>query len=198
MSLSGHLLHRAAENAACAAARRLNIDERMAARLAPIAVALVLAGFRRNTAGLLGAAAFAFALNRHQEDLLNKEGRLGDADVRIRGEAILDKALGRHARRGAIVIADLAGLDLARATALLAMTAAGVIAALAKARRDLQLSQAQLRGVIKSESARVDGADPGLMADILDWVFQPPFIIRTLGSAGEILKRGFQPIRTAA
>lgn len=197
MSLTGHLLHRAAQTAAKEASRKLDIEDEMAERLAPVAVALILTGFRRNTETSIGAALFGFSLNKYCEDVLANSRRLSDPDVRARGEAFVDRALGGNARRAAIVLADLAEIGVAQARSLLGMTAPAVVSALSKAQRDLNLSAGQLRGVIKSEAAHVDGVDPHLVRRILDWVFAPPLMARVVEVFGDLI-RALPGIRRAA
>jgi len=188
MSLTGHLLHRAASQAAEEAARKLNIDENMAAKLTHVAIAIILEGFRRRAAGPLGATAFGFSLRQYREDVLVDPRRLSDADIRARGEALIERALGRHDDRATTVLADLSEIELAHARSILAMTAPAVVSALSQAKLELNLSPGQLSGVLKSEAEQVDGVDPNLVKDILAWVFRPPFVARVIGALGDVLR----------
>jgi hypothetical protein len=188
MSLTAHFINHAAAKAAKEAARRLEVRDWTARKLAPIAVSLVLHGLRRRTATIFGAAALSFTLSKYEEDLIVRAGRrFGDADVRARGEAFLDRALGRHRLRSVQAIADLASIDMRTATAILAMTAAATLSALSKARRDLKLGVTQLQGVLKSESAGIDYADPRVVKEVRNWVFRPSIFVRLWSRAQALL-----------
>lgn len=175
MSLAAHLLNQAATVAAHEAVRRMNIDEWPASKLAPVAVSLVMHGYRRRTGSVLGAASLAILLDRCPENLLRNQRRLSAADIRARGRALSERALGPNRSRAIQALADLAAIDAHRASDFLSMTAAAATSALAKARRDLSLDTLELRGVIKSEAARVDATDPVLVSQVREWVFRPAF-----------------------
>lgn len=175
MSLAAHLLNQAALVAANEAVRRLNIEEWPASKLAPVALCLVMHGYRRKTRSVLGAAGLAILLDRYPENLLRNQRRLSAADIRARGKALADRTLGRSEPRAVQALADLAAIDARRAAELLWMTAAAATSALAKTRRDLRLNTLELRGVVKSEAARVDETDPVLVGQIREWVFRPAF-----------------------
>jgi len=173
MSLAAHLLNQAASAAANEAVRRLNIEEWPASKLAPVALSLVMYGYRRRTRSVIGAAGLAILLDRCPENLLRNQRRLSAADVRARGRALADRTLGSDRSRAVQALAELAAIDTRRASELLSMTAAAATSALAKTRRDLSLNALELRGVVKSEAARVDQADPTLVAQVREWVFRP-------------------------
>lgn len=173
MSLAAYLLNQAAEVTAREAVRRLGLEEWPASKLAPMALSIFMHGCRRKTRTLLGAASFAILLDRCPEDLLRNERRLSAADIRARGQAFVDCAIGANQMRAVDVLAELADIDRRRAAGVLAMTAAAATSALAKSRRDLKLNTLELRGVVKSEAARIDDADPGLVRQVHEWVFRP-------------------------
>lgn len=167
-------MHQAAARAAHEAARKLDLDDDVARQLAPIGVAITLSGMKRNFAGIIGATALGFALDRSEEDLLTRHGRLSAADIRARGEALMDRILRRrHSARAVTAIADLAEIDTRSAKIFLAMSGAAVLSALAKTKRELRLNALQIHGVMKSEAARIDNADPSLINQVIDWVFRP-------------------------
>jgi hypothetical protein len=178
MSHAARLLNEAASRAAAEGVRKLKIDRWTAERLSPVAVSLVLFGLKRNTVGVAGAAYLSFMLNRYREDLLAREHRLADPDIRARGENLLDDLFGGNLKRAVTALAELAGIDSRQSQGLLAMTAPGVISALARARRELQLNAMQVQGVIKSETADIDRTDPQLVRDLRDWVFRPSIVAR--------------------
>jgi hypothetical protein len=180
MSLSAFHMRRAAAKSALQAARRLRINDAVALRTAPVAIGIILYALRRNSVSLLGPAGLRYALRHCQEDVLKDSRRLGAADVRARGEAIFYKVMGRHADRAVAAVAKLAKTDAKRAKLFLAICAAAVASALSETKRELNLSNNQTLGVLISEAAMMDNADPSLIRNVRDWVFQPPFLIRFL------------------
>lgn len=192
MSLTARLLNEAAARVAEEGVRKLKIDPWTAEKLAPVAVSLVLFGLKRSTGGFLGAGALAFLLARNREDLLERDHRLADPDVRARGEMLLPELFRNNLDRAVIAIADLAGLDPAQARRLLEMTAPAVVSTFAAARRALALNTLQVQGVVKSEAAAIDRTDPDLVRELREWVFQPHWIRRAMKSVLSTL-----PVRRA-
>ncbi|MGE0408993.1 MAG: DUF937 domain-containing protein [Amphiplicatus sp.] len=188
MSLAAHLINDAASRAAHESFYRLNVTEWTASKLVPVAVSLILHGLRRRSRTVLGAAALSFTLRRYNEDVFIRERRLGDADMRARGDWLIDRSLGRHRERAVRVISDLALIDPDKAAMILAMTAAGIVSALSKTRRALRLGVLEMQGVVKSEAEGVDNADPDLVREIRAWVFAPPFYVRVWRSAIAFLR----------
>ncbi|WP_425408474.1 DUF937 domain-containing protein [Hyphococcus sp.] len=198
MSLSGHFIHRAVANAAHQTALRFGVERSIAAKLTPVTVGLILFALRRNTAAPLGAAGLSFALNQFREDLLADKKRLGAADIRARGERVFRKVFGGRSSRAVTAIADLAEIDPRNAASILAISTAAVVSALAKTRRDLNLSNSQTAGVLISEAAMVENTDPEILQQVRDWVFEPPLVIRWLkGTATGTERRNKERPRTA-
>lgn len=174
MSLVAHYLNRAAGRTAEGAIQKLHIEDWTARKLSPVAVSLVMYALRREAGNVVGAMALVIALNCYTEDLLEDQDALGGSDILFRGETILERHFGINRHRAAVAISDLAMIDYDEAHAFLALAAAAVVSALAKARRELKLDIFQLQGVIKSEAAAFDRVDAALFADLRDWVFRPP------------------------
>jgi hypothetical protein len=193
MSLVAHYLNRAAARTAEEATEKLRIDDWTARRLSPVAVSLVMYALRREAGNLVGATALVIALNCYTEDLLEEASPLGGSDILFRGETILERHFGINRHRASIAISDLAMIDYDEARAFLALSAAAVISALAKARRELKLDIFQLQGVVKSEAAAFDRVDSALFADLCDWVFRPSFSGRAFKEMWMGLGQAFKP-----
>jgi hypothetical protein len=149
MSLVAHYLNRAAAKTADEAIAKLRIDDWTARRLSPVAVSLIMYALRRESRNLVGATALVIALNCYAEDLLEEESPLLGTDLLFRGETILERHFGINRHRASVAMSDLAMIDYDEAHAFLALAAAAVISALAKARRELKLDIFQLQGVVK-------------------------------------------------
>lgn len=180
MSLSGYFINRAVATAAHQTALRFGVAESIALRLTPVTVGVILFALRRYTANPLGVARLGFALNEFREDVLKDKKRLGAADVRARGERIFRSVTGRNAGRAVSAISDLAGIDPRNAASILTISTAAVMSALAKTKRNLNLSTNQTVGVLISEAAMVENADPQLLEDVREWIFRPPLVARWL------------------
>lgn len=178
MSLSAFYMRRAAAKSALQAARRLRINDAAALRTAPVAIGIILHALRRNSVSLLGPKGLRYALRHCREDVLKDNRRLGAADVRARGEAIFHKVMGRHSDRAVAAVAKLAKTDAKRAKVFLAICAAAVASALSETKRELALSNGQTLGVLISEAAMMDNADPSLIRNVRDWVFRPHLLVR--------------------
>ncbi len=180
MSLSAFHMRRAAAKSALQAARRLRLNDAAALRTAPVAIGIILFALRRNSASLLAPGGLRYALKHCREDVLHDTRRLGAADVRARGAAIFQHVMGRHGDRAVAAVAKLAGTDHKRAREFLAICAAAVASALSATKRELNLTTGQTLGVLISEAAMMDNADPGLIRNVREWVFRPHFLIRLL------------------
>lgn len=113
-----------------------------------------------------GGPALGRLVTRNTEDLFGCPRRLSAADVQARGNAILEGRLKRGMPRAVEIVAALGGVDEERAAALLAMFTAASISALSKLHRDVELSPAELRGVLKCEAVAIDGVNRKLAAEI--------------------------------
>lgn len=178
MSLAAHLLRQAVDISAKESVRRLDIDGWTADKLSPIALSLFMRGLLRRTKTPVGALLFAAHLNQYTEDLLANQRRLSAPDIRARGQTLTEEILGPYCLRAIEALANLAAIDPRRASELLYMEAAAAMSALSRTQRELQLKTFELRGVLKSEAAQVDNADPKLAGQVSAWVFRPGWFSR--------------------
>ncbi len=148
------------------------LDVASARMVIPVAMALFMLGLRRRARSKDGAAWVFALINRYQEDLLRNERRLAAPDVRARGDFLSDRIFRRGKTQAVRALADLAGIDLQQAAEVLSMVAAATVSAMAKAKRELNLSAPELSGVIKSEAASIDGADTELTAELWNSVMR--------------------------
>jgi hypothetical protein len=197
MSLVARYLDQASARTAEEANRRLGIDAWSASKLAPVAVSLIMYALRREAGNVVGATALMIALNCYTEDLLEDDGRLGDADVLFRGETILERHFSINRHRATTAISDLAMIGYDEAQIFLAVAAAAVVSALAKARRELKLDVFQLQGVVKSEAAAFDRVDAMLFADLKEWVFRPSMGGRVWQEIWVSISRGVKSARAS-
>ncbi len=192
MALSTLHMRQAARKAALQAARGMGIEETRAMRAAPVALWLVLYALGRNSTSpflLTGLRpGLRYALNRCREDVF-KTGRLGASDVKARGEALVLKVMGRHAPRAVRAVESLAGTDERRARAFLGVCAVAAIRALSETKGELNLTVEQTIGVLMSEAALLDNADPSFMPKMRDWVFRPPFWSRPFAKMATLFRR---------
>ncbi len=176
MSLSTYYMRQASKKAALQAAQRLRMAEMSALKTAPVGLWLILQALRQNSSSpLFLRPGLRYALSRSREDVLNGSHRLGAPDVRARGDALFSKVMGRHSDRALEAIEKLARIDRKQARIFMSMCAVAAVAALAETKRELNLSTGQTLGVLISEAAFMDNADPALLQKVRNWVFRPPW-----------------------
>jgi hypothetical protein len=167
MSASGSYLRLACLLVARAAAGKQKlVDDSLARKIGPVAVAVIVQALQERARTVGGVRRLRWLLSRYCEDVLTGERRLAAADVRARGDALARLVLRRRKARMVRALADRFAVDLDCAQEILALAAAAAVSALSKARRELHLKSAELSGVIKSEAALVEGADPALAAEV--------------------------------
>ncbi|MCK5746625.1 MAG: hypothetical protein KAH44_10430 [Oricola sp.] len=188
MSLSTYYMRQASRKVAAQATRTMRLEETLALRAAPVALWLVLHALSQNSTSLMMRPGLRYALSRSREDVL-KTGRLGAADVRARGDELFQKVMGPHAGRAVRAIENLAKVDARRARTILAISAIAAVSALGETKRELNLSAGQTVGVLLSEAAFMDNADPALLRKVRDWVFRPPWWSRLMSRAAMLLHR---------
>ncbi len=145
------------------AASKTGLHESVAAQLIPVAMAAVMAALTKNASRPKGADALANALNAHDGGLLNDLDRAGQDDVIADGRKILGHAFG--AKQDGIEAAlakACGGLDAKQVSAVLAMAAPAVLAALGRAKRDQSLNPKSLAELLAEQTARDQAAAPQL------------------------------------
>lgn len=141
-------------------------DASAAQKVVPIAMALALRVLQFKARSWRGTRSLVRILNLHPEDLLRHDHRLAAADVRARGASLVDHTLKRGSACAAEAIAEIGQVDPESAANVLSMATAAAVSTMAKVRRDLRLTPAELRGVIKSEAALVPDVEPAIASEI--------------------------------
>ena len=96
MSLMDQLTQVVASQMAQSAAQKTGLSEGMTAKLAPMAMAVLMNGLKNNASNPQGAQALSNALDKHDGGLLNNIGQLADDNVMADGQKILGHILGNN------------------------------------------------------------------------------------------------------
>ncbi len=168
MSLMDQLTKVVAAQISGPAAQKTGLSESMAAKLAPMAMAVVMNGLKKNASDRPGAEALASALDNHDGGLLDRPEAVADDAVIDDGRRILGHVLGAKREDAERQLASAAGgLDQSQAGALLAMAAPAVLGALGKARREQNLDVSALTDLVKTEGQRAREAAPSELSGFM-------------------------------
>ncbi|MEL7486286.1 MAG: DUF937 domain-containing protein [Pseudomonadota bacterium] len=161
MSLLETLTNVVSSQVAQQAAQKTGLSNDAAAKLAPMAMAVLMNGLKNNAASNDGAQALSSALDNHDGGLLSQLTRLGDDDVMADGDKILGHILGGKRGQAEQQLAQAAGgVDSSQVASILKMAAPAVLGALGQAKREQGLDANALSGLLKTEGARAQAAAP--------------------------------------
>ena len=172
MSLLEHLGGVVAQQMSHSAAAKTGVDEGVAAKMLPVAMAALMGGLKKNASDAQGAEALARALDRHDGGLLNQISRVGDDDVLADGQKIVGHILGGKQGATQLALAKAAGVDEAQVGQLLAMAAPALLGALGRARREQGLDVAALAGLVTEEGVNAQRAAPPELGGLLGFLDQ--------------------------
>jgi len=168
MSLMDQLTQVVASQMTQSAAQKTGLSEGMAAKLAPMAMAVLMNGLKKNAASPQGAQALSNALDNHDGGLLNDIGRLADDNVMADGQKILGHILGGNRANAEQQLSKAAGgIDQGQVSSLLAMAAPAVLGALGRAKREQNLDVSALAGLVKEEGQRAQKAAPNELSGFM-------------------------------
>ena len=168
MSLMDQLTQVVASQMAQSAAQKTGLSEGMTAKLAPMAMAVLMNGLKNNASNPQGAQALSNALDKHDGGLLNNIGQLADDNVMADGQKILGHILGNNRANAEQQIAKAGGgIDQAQVSALLAMAAPAVLGALGRAKREQNLDASALAGLVTEEGQRAQKAAPSELSGFM-------------------------------
>ena len=94
MSIMDQLTQVVASQMTQAAVQKTGMSQGAAAKLAPMAMAVLMNGIKKNAASPQGAQALSNALDKHDGGLLGNLAQLGDDNVMQDGQKILGHILG--------------------------------------------------------------------------------------------------------
>ncbi|WP_425408473.1 DUF937 domain-containing protein [Hyphococcus sp.] len=172
MSLMDQLTQVVANQMSQQAAHKTGLNEGLAAKVMPMAMAALMAGLKKNASRPEGAAALANALDRHDGSLLNNVTQLGRDDVLADGQKILGHILGGKQSQTERALAKTAGVDQGEIAQLLAMAAPAVLASLGRAKREQGLDASGLAGLVTEESVRVQQSAPQELSGLMGFLDQ--------------------------
>ncbi len=168
MSLMDQLTQVVASQITGAAAQKAGISESMAAKLAPMAMAVVMNGLKNNASSRQGAEALANALDNHDGGLLDRPEAVAEDSVMADGQKILGHVLGAKRGDAERQLASAAGgIDASQVSAILAMAAPAVLGALGKAKREQNLDVSALTDLVKTEGQRAKEAAPSELSGFM-------------------------------
>ena len=148
------------------------MNEGIAAQMAPMAIAAVMAGIKKNAASPEGAAALSGALEKHDGGLLGNVAQATSGDVIADGQKILGHVFGGKQSQTEMALAKTAGVEQNQMNQLMAMAAPMIMGALGKAKREQGLDISSLAGLVDQESAAVAQAAPSEMGGLLNFLDQ--------------------------
>lgn len=172
MSLMDQLTQIAVSQMSREAARKTGLNEGVAEKMMPMAMAALMAGLNKNASSPNGAEALASALSRHDGSLLNNLSRIGDDDVMSDGQKILGHILGAKRQSTERALAKTGGVGQDQMSALLAMAAPAVLASLGRAKREQGLDISDLAGLVTKENARAQSAAPRELGGLMQFIDQ--------------------------
>jgi hypothetical protein len=163
MSLLDMLQQRLGGDAVNQISQQLGTDPGTTQTAIAAALPMLVGALARNAQDPDKAGALANALGRHDGSVLDDDaGYLGRGNTGD-GDGILGHVLGGRKETVQTGLGQAAGLDPAKAGALLAMLAPLVMGALGKAQREKRLDTGGLAGMLGSEQQRAADAAPGVM-----------------------------------
>ncbi len=161
------LINAAQSQMAGAAAEQTGVSQDLAAKALPMAMAVLMNGLKSNTKDANGAEALSAALDKHDGALLDNPNALNADSVMADGERILGHILG--GKRGQVeeqLAAATGGVDKSQMSAILAMAAPAVLAALGKEKRQRGLGAQDIAGLVRSEDASARAAAPAELSGL--------------------------------
>ena len=168
MSLMDTLTNAVASQIASQAVEKTGLSSGAAAKLAPMAMAVLMNGLKNNAAKPGGAEALSSALEKHDGGLLSQLTRLGDDDVMADGQKILGHVLGGKRNDAEAQLAKAAGgVDSSQVSALLAMAAPAVLGALGQAKRQQNMGASDLSGFLRQEEQHARAAAPSELSGFM-------------------------------
>lgn len=152
--------------------RQIGADQGATQQAIQGALPMLVSALAKNTSQSGGASALLGALDRdHDGSILDDvAGFLGQGDASP-GSAILKHVLGGRREAAANGLGRMSGLDRGSAGQLLALLAPIVMGAIGKARRQKNLDEEGLAGMLQGERRRVERKAPegmGMLSQILD------------------------------
>lgn len=153
-------------------AQRTGINQGVAEKLMPMAMAALMGGLNKNASQPGGAEALANALERHDGGLLDNLGQLGQDDVMADGQKILGHILGGKQAQTEMALAKSAGIDQGQVGQLLAMAAPMMLASLGRAKREQGLDASALAGLVTKESAQAQQMAPTEISGLMQFLDQ--------------------------
>ena len=170
MSLMDQLTNAVVGQMTQQAAQKTGLDEGLAAKMMPMAMAALMGGLKKNASQPQGAEALAKALDRHDGSLLNNISQVASNDTLADGQKILGHILGGKQAQTQQALAKTAGVDQDQVGKLLAMAAPMVLASLGKAKREQGLDPSALAGLISTESANAQKAAPSELGGLMSFL----------------------------
>ena len=169
MSLMDQLTNIVAQQVTQQAAQKTGLSQDLAAKLMPMAMTALMGGLKKNTANPDGARALANALNKHDGSLLNDlERNAVDDNVLADGQKILGHILGANRGQAEQQLAKVAGgANQDQIGQLLAMAAPIVLGSLGRAKREQNLDEAGLAGLVREEGMRARKQAPSELGGLL-------------------------------
>ncbi len=169
MSLMDQLTSVVTSQLVSGAAQKTGLSQDMAAKLMPMAITALMGGLKNNTSKPEGARALANALEKHDGSVLSQASRVAEDDSLLEdGQKILGHILG--AKRGAAeqqLSQAAGGIDQAQVGKLLAMAAPLVLGGLGKAKREQNLDEAALAGLVREEGLRARKQAPNELGGLM-------------------------------
>lgn len=172
MSLMDQLTDVVVGQMAGQAAQKTGLNQGLAEKMMPMAMAAIMAGLKKNASQPQGAEALASALNNHDGSILNNISQLGNDNVLADGQKILGHILGGKQAQTEKALAKTAGIDQGQVAQLLAMAAPAVLASLGRAKREQGLDASALAGLVTEESVRVQKSAPSELGSLMGFLDQ--------------------------
>ena len=173
--------------------RQLGTDERTTSTAITAALPAIVGALARNTSSPAGATALESALVKdHDGSVLdNPTAALANPQLDV-GSGILRHVFGERQGVVAAGVGEVAGLDSAKSSKLLAMLAPLVLAALARKRQTDGLDAGGLAGMLGQERARLDtqgGGAFGALMQLIDRNHDGSVVDDVGGMLGGMFKR---------
>ena len=154
-----------------AAVQKTGMSQGAAAKLAPMAMAVLMNGIKKNAASPQGAQALSNALDKHDGGLLGNLAQLGDDNVMQDGQKILGHILGGNRQNAEAQLAQASGgIDQSQVSAMLSMAAPAVLGALGQAKREQNLDVSALAGLVNQESQVAQSAAPKELSGLMKMI----------------------------
>jgi hypothetical protein len=152
--------------------RVIDADPQQTSNAVSAALPLILGGLSRNAASGDGASSLLGALDRdHDGSVLDDVmGHLGQGGS-VQGDGILSHVFGNGRSVVEQGVSQASGLDMSKVAQLLPLLAPIVMGALGRARRDNQIDEGSLPGVL-NEGQQSLGGSAGLMGTLSEMLDQ--------------------------